>query len=99
MKITINKKDYELGHVTRAKYAKFNEAYKKIEAKANVYDDEDFDIMVDCIVECYDNQFTADDVNQLDVSDIIIGFMSIMIHIQEKLNNKVTKIKKSLPKL
>lgn len=102
MNLTVKGKNYKCGKITRGKYSKFNKIYEELEqkdGKQSLYNDEDLDKMVECVVEAYDNNFTVNDINEeLDVPEIIFAFSSIMMEIQEKLNKKVEKIQANFTK-
>ncbi len=95
-------KTYKLGKLTRAKDKLYSEAAKKIEEntkKEENTDDEDYDTMVNTLVKLYDNQFTEDEINEnMEVSDIIGAFTSILIYKNGKARKYVEDATKSFIK-
>lgn len=98
MKLEIGNKSYESGKIVRKKYDIYSEVRDKLE-KHQSYTSEDLDDMVNVLVEVYDNQFTADDINNnFDVSEIIFAFMQFDIEVADKVNSKVEGAKKKIIK-
>lgn len=95
MEITVKGTKYKSGKINRKKYKTYTEAKKKIaekEEKNIEYNEEDFDLMVNTLVELYDGQFTEDDINEdFEVADIIFEFMHCDIEVMGKLDNKLDK--------
>ena len=95
-------KEYKMGKFTRKLNKEYNEISAKVEAvdkKGEGYSDELLDEMVDMIVKLFDNQFTADEVNNnWDVSDIIMAFVSPQLEMQDKIDSKIKPYEKKFKK-
>lgn len=98
----LNGKDYKIGKITRAKNKKYTEIAEKVslvDAKGEEYSEELLDEMVDVIVNLYDNQFTAEEINnEWDISDIVLAFISPKIEMADNLNEKVKPYQKKFQK-
>lgn len=98
----LNGKDYKIGKFTRKLNNRYKEISKKVEEadkSDKEYSDELLDEMVDMIVQLFDNQFTADEVNEnWDISDIIMAFMAPQLELQDKLKEKIKPYEKKFKK-
>lgn len=101
MKISLNRKEYESGEITREKYRKFAAVYESLlgkEQTAQTFSDEDLDNMVEAIVLVFGNQFTFDEADEgLDeISSIILNFSLINAEIMNKTNLQAEAVAKTL---
>lgn len=94
----LNGKEYKIGKITRAKNKRYTEVYNKVqelESNGKLVTDELLDEMVEVLVDIYDNQFSVDEVNdEWDIGDIIIGFATPQLEMNEKMNKRVNEIEK-----
>lgn len=87
LKIIIGENIYKFDKLTRVKDKIYNEANEKIENKElNLSEDEKLDIMEETLVKMYDNQFTIEDLETLEVTEIMGNFMNIYFYKSFKLN-------------
>lgn len=93
LKIAINGEDYKFGKLLRAKEQTYNEVNAQIEKSEN--DDKNYELMRDTLVKLYDNQFTAEDIdNNLETFEVLGAWMDILIYKQYKANEYIESRKK-----
>lgn len=101
MEIKVGEKTYKIDKFNRKKSKLYDEAFEKIKTKSEsgtTYSDEDYDLMVSTLVKIYDNQFSENELNEEDISDIIFAFINIQVTTQKNLNDKLEGAKKAFTK-
>lgn len=93
LKIEIDGKEYKFGKLLRAKEQTYNEVNAQIEKSED--DDKNYELMRDTLVKLYDNQFTAEDIdNNLETFEVLGAWMDILIYKQYKANEYIESRKK-----
>lgn len=107
MTITVNGKTYTIEKMNRKKkklytdeFYRILEIQKKLEkgVPVEITDDDLIGEMYETLVKLYDHQFTVEELDEEDVTDMTFAFMSIQIELEEKLNKKADEAKKVFKK-
>lgn len=97
MKIKLDNKVYEKTKFMASKARNLLEITSVLEnrEKEGVFKVEDFDLITEFIVNCFENEFTSDDLlNFLEYSEIQSIFYQIAEQIYKKTNDKMGKLAK-----
>lgn len=98
MNITVKNKQYNSGKMMFDKYTTYIEARNKI-IKKNFYEVADIDLMINTLVNVFENQFTEKDIkDDMDISDIIFNFLNVDMEIANKSNKKALKVSEGFTK-
>ncbi len=103
MKITVKQdgkdKIFTLGEIKGSTYRKFLEIRDillETDRSNAEYTVEHFDMMVEFLVKCFGNQFTADELlDSVDIWDINIYVAEVQKYINEKTASKMKKLSKN----
>lgn len=97
-KVIINKKEYTMPKMSIDTYMEYLDLSEQIDAKKR-YTKQDIEAMVLFVCKAYGNQFTAEELkdveNGLDAAGIIMEFQFIDVGIGEELTKRIEKIEKN----
>lgn len=97
-KVIINKKEYTMPKMSIDTYMEYLDLSEQIDVKKR-YTKQDIEAMVMFVCKAYGNQFTAEELkdveNGLDAAGIIMEFQFIDVGIGEELANRMEKIQKN----
>lgn len=97
-KVIINKKEYTMPKMSIDTYMEYLDLSEQIDAKKR-YTKQDIEAMVMFVCKAYGNQFTAEELkdveNGLDAAGIIMEFQFIDVGIGEELTKRMEKIEKN----
>lgn len=97
-KIIINKKEYTMPKMPIDTYMEYLDLSEQIDVKKR-YTKQDIEAMVMFVCKAYGNQFTAEELkdveNGLDAAGIIMEFQFIDVSIGEELARRMEKIQKN----
>lgn len=97
-KVIINKKEYTMPKMSIDTYMEYLDLSEQIDVKKQ-YTKQDIEAMVMFVCKAYGNQFTAEELkdveNGLDAAGIIMEFQFIDVGIGEELANRMEKIQKN----
>ena len=97
-KVIVNKKEYTMPKMSIDTYMEYLDLSEQIDVKKR-YTKQDIEAMVMFVCKAYGNQFTAEELkdveNGLDAAGIIMEFQFIDVGIGEELANRMEKIQKN----
>lgn len=97
-KVIINKKEYTMPKMSIDTYMEYLELAEQLDTKGR-YTRQDIEAMVLFVCKAYGNQFTAEELkdveNGLDAAGIIMEFQFIDVSVGEELARRMEKIQKN----
>lgn len=97
-KIIVNNKEYEMQKMSVDTYMEYLELTEQIDTHSR-YTKQDIEAMMLFICKAYGNQFTVDELKDietgLDAAGIILGFQFIDMSVGEELTKRLEKIQKN----
>lgn len=97
-KVIINKKEYTMPKMSIDTYMEYLDLSEQIDVKKR-YTKQDIEAMVMFVCKAYGNQFTAEELKDvekgLDAAGIIMEFQFIDVGIGEELTKRMEKIEKN----
>ena len=97
-KVIINKKEYTMPKMSIDTYMEYLDLSEQIDVKKR-YTKQDIEAMVMFVCKAYGNQFTAEELkdveNGLDAAGIIMEFQFIDVSVGEELARRMEKIQKN----
>ena len=100
MEIIINHQTFKSKRITGRIYDRYMEMTETIEKRQaeekNGFSRTDLALIREFLVEFFDYQFTADDLyDELEVSSIIVYYMSVIKEVEHQMQSKIEKLIKN----